>query len=309
MADQTRRVGLLKAVGGTPTLVAAVLMAENLTLATAGSIVGLALGRLVAPSLTSPGSSLLGSAAPPAVTPETIALAFGLAAAVAAVATIIPALGGARTTTLRALNDAARPPQRQAAVIEQSARLPVSLLLAARLIARRPRRALLGIVSVATAVATFIATLLMRHTTVLGERLAGNVLASARQQSLDRVGAVLTVSLLVLGAINLLFATWATVLDARRPMALARALGATPRQIAAGLAGAQLAPALLAAIIGFPLGLFIYVAAGGNPVHVSAPIPPLVAVIPGTLLAVTALTVIPARVGASRPVVEVLRSD
>ena len=33
MAEQTRRTGLLKAVGGTPGLVAAVLLAENLILA------------------------------------------------------------------------------------------------------------------------------------------------------------------------------------------------------------------------------------------------------------------------------------
>ncbi len=53
-------------------------------------------------------------------------------------------------------------------LIELSSRLPVPLLLAVRLIARRPRRALLAIASVTIAVATFVATLMMRHTTVLG---------------------------------------------------------------------------------------------------------------------------------------------
>ena len=33
MAEHTRRIGLLKAVGGTPGLIAAVLLAENLVLA------------------------------------------------------------------------------------------------------------------------------------------------------------------------------------------------------------------------------------------------------------------------------------
>ena len=42
MAEQTRRVGLLKAVGATPKLVATVLMAENLALAIAGMIAGVA---------------------------------------------------------------------------------------------------------------------------------------------------------------------------------------------------------------------------------------------------------------------------
>ena len=40
MAEQTRRVGLLKAVGATPRLVAVVLLAENLLLALAAAVVG-----------------------------------------------------------------------------------------------------------------------------------------------------------------------------------------------------------------------------------------------------------------------------
>jgi putative ABC transport system permease protein len=46
MAEQARRVGLLKAVGGTPGLVAAVLLAENLFLALIAAAAGLAAGRL-----------------------------------------------------------------------------------------------------------------------------------------------------------------------------------------------------------------------------------------------------------------------
>jgi ABC-type lipoprotein release transport system permease subunit len=309
MAEQTRRVGLLKAVGATLRLVAVVLMAENLLLAIVGMIAGVAIGRLIAPALTTPGNSLLGSAGTPVLTLTTVLLASALTVAVAAAATLMPALSGARTSTLRALNDPARPPKRQSELIKLSSRLPVPLLLAVRLIARRPRRALLATASVAIAVATVIATLLMRHTSVLGVRVAGNILASARQTGLAHVGSVLSVILLVIGAINLLFTTWATVLDAQRPTALARALGATPRQIAAGLAGAQLAPTLVAAILGYPVGLFLYTAAGGNPTQARPPIFLLLAVIPGTLLSVGVLTTIPARIGATRPVVEVLRSD
>jgi putative ABC transport system permease protein len=41
----------------------------------------------------------------------------------------------------------------------------------------------------------------------------------------------------------------------------------------------------------------------------SPPIPSLIAVIPGTLIAVAVLTAIPARIGARHPVAEVLRSE
>jgi putative ABC transport system permease protein len=309
MAEQTRRVGLLKAVGATPGLVAVVLVAENLLLAIAGSIVGVAIGRVIAPALTSTGSSMLSSARSPALTPTTVVLAAALAIVVAAAATLPPALRGARTSTIRALNDPARPPTRQPRLIELSSRLPVPLLLSARLIARRPRRALLAIASVAIAVATLIATLMMRDTTVLGVKVAGNVLASARQDSLDHIGNLLSAILLVIAAINLLFTTWATVLDAERPTALARALGATPRQITAGLSGAQIAPALAAAIIGIPAGLVLYMAAGGNPAEANPPILALVGVIPATAIAVATLTSIPAHIAAQRPVADVLRSD
>jgi ABC-type lipoprotein release transport system permease subunit len=309
MAEQTRRVGLLKAIGATPRLVALVLMAENLLLAAAGTIAGLAAGRLVAPTLTNPGASLLGSAGSPTLNATTVGLAAGLAAVVAVAATGIPALRGARTSTVRALNDPARPPQRHDGLIDLSSRLPVPLLLGIRLIARRPRRTQLAIASVAIAVATFIATLMMRHTTVLGVKVAGNILAAAKQDSLDHVGNVLSLILVVIAAINLLFTTWATVLDAQRPTALARSLGATPGQISGGLASAQLLPGLIATIIGLPVGLVLYLAAGGNPTQSSPPILTMLAVIPATLLAIAILTAIPARIGANRPVAEVLRSE
>lgn len=309
MAEQTRRVGLLKAVGATPRLVALVLMAENLLLAAAGTIAGLAVGRLVAPALTNPGASLIGNAGTPTLNATAIVLAAALAAVVAVAATGVPALRGARTSTIRALNDPARPPHRHDGMIDLSARLPVPLLLGVRLIARRPRRTQLAIASVAIAVATFVATLMMRHTTVLGVKVAGNILAAAKQDSLDHVGNILSVILVIIAAINLLFTTWATVLDAQRPTALARSLGATPGQVTGGLASAQLLPGVIAAIIGIPVGLVFYLAAGGNPTQSSPPILTMLAVIPATLIAIAILTAVPARVGANRPVAEVLRSD
>lgn len=309
MAEQTRRVGLLKAVGATPRLVAMVLLAENLLLAIAATIVGVVVGRLIAPALTSPGNSLLGSAGSPALTLTTVALAAALALAAAAAATILPALRGARTSTITALNDPARPPQRRPRLTALSARLPVPLLLAVRLAARRPRRMLLSIASMAIAVATVIATLAQSHATVLGVQIAGNILAASRHNSVDHVANVLSVILLVIAAINLLFATWASVMDAQRPTALARALGATPRQITAGLAGAQLGPALIAAVLGIPIGLVMYIAADGNEATAHLPILWPLAAIPITLIAVAALTAIPARIGAHRPIAEVLRSE
>ena len=163
MAEQTRRVGLLKAVGGTPLLVAVVLLAENLLLALAAAAVGVTVGQLVAPVLTNLGSGLLGSPPTPPLTVTSAAEVVIVAIVVAACATIVPAIRGARTSTIRALNDPAHPPRRRPWLIALSARLPVPLLLAVRLVARRIRRSLLTAASMTIAVTMVVAALTLEH--------------------------------------------------------------------------------------------------------------------------------------------------
>ena len=83
MADQTRRVGLLKAVGGTPVLVAVVLLAEYMVLALLAAAAGLAVGWLAAPLLSDPGAGLVGSAGAPSLTVSTVGVVTGVALGVA----------------------------------------------------------------------------------------------------------------------------------------------------------------------------------------------------------------------------------
>ncbi|MGH3120208.1 MAG: FtsX-like permease family protein, partial [Streptosporangiaceae bacterium] len=103
MAEHTRRAGLLKAVGSTPGLVAAVLLAENLILALAAAAAGLAAGWLAAPLITSPGAGLVGSPGAPSLTLPSAALVVAVALAVALAATFVPAVRAARTSTVSAL--------------------------------------------------------------------------------------------------------------------------------------------------------------------------------------------------------------
>ena len=70
----------------------------------------------------------------------------------------------------------------------------------------------------------------------------------------------ITITLVALAAVNAIFVAWATALDARRASALARALGATPQQVSAGLSAAQVLPALAGAILGIPGGLALLAA-------------------------------------------------
>jgi putative ABC transport system permease protein len=307
MAGQVRRVGLLKAVGATPGLVAVVLLAEHLVLALAAAAVGLALGWLAAPLLTSPGAGLLGSAGPPSLTPSVVGIVVAVALAVAIAATVLPAIRGARTSTVAALAEAARPPRRRPLVTRLSARMPVALLLGLRIAARRPRRALLSSVSVLVTVAGVVAVLAVHARFDRGFGFGGQ-LVNPLQHRVSDVMTVLTVALVVLAAVNTLLITWATVLDARRSAALTRALGATPVQVTAGLAVAQMLPALAGAIAGIPAGLLLYAAvrSGGSMTY-----PPawwLACVVLATPLVAGALTVVPSRLAARSAVAPVLQA-
>lgn len=108
MAEQSRRVGLLKAAGGTPELVAAVLLAEYLGLALVASAAGLAVGRLAAPWLTSPGGGLVGAPGAPALTVRTAALVIGTALATVLVATLVPVIRARRRRRDRTQSRASR---------------------------------------------------------------------------------------------------------------------------------------------------------------------------------------------------------
>jgi putative ABC transport system permease protein len=316
MIEQTRRAGLIKAAGGTPQFVAVVLLAENLLLALAATTIGLAVGYLVAPLLASPSLSLLGSANSPSLTASRAFIVVAVAIAVAVAATVIPAVRAARSSTIGALNDPARTPRRHGSMVALSARLPASLVLGLLLAIRRPRRAILTTVSLLITDVMIVCALALHSSFASGKSTDVMVsqpgLGDPLLARVDSVVLVVTVILVVLATINTIFITQATVLDAQRPSALARAFGATPHQVSAGLTVAQLVPALLGGILSVPAGISLYrVAArvaGGAP-NANLPVSWMATVIVGTVVVVAALTLFPARAGARRPVAAVLRSD
>lgn len=304
MALQNRRVGLIKAVGGTPGLAAAILLAEHLVVAVCAAAVGLVAGWLLAAPVSSTGAGLIGAPATPSVTVSTILIVLAVALAVAVVATLVPAIRAARTSTVSALADAARPPHRRAWLIALSDRLPVPLLLALRVLARRPRLGILNGLTVAVTVGGIVAILVNGANNA--RYYAG--IANLRVDRQNELTVIITVMLIILAIINTLFITWATVQDARRTSALARALGATPQQVSVGLSTAQLVPATIGAVIGVPIGFGMYKVVASVPVTVP-PAGQLLAVVLGALLAVMVLTAVPSRLGARYPVAGILQAE
>jgi hypothetical protein len=308
MAAQIRRVGLLKAVGGTPSLVAAVLLAQYVVVALVAAAAGLGLGWLAAPLLTDPSAGLVGRAGAPALTAATVGLVTAVAVAVAVAASLVPAVRAARTSTVLALADAARAPRRTAWLVAISARLPAPLLLGLRLAARRPRRAVLAVASIAITVSGIVAAL-GAHAD-LNTALAGSSAPDpSRADRLNEALLVITVTLVALAAVNAVFITWATALDTRHASALARALGATPQQVSAGLSAAQVLPALVGALLGIPGGIALLAAVDPDPTTRIAPLWQLFAVVVATVVAITVLTALPARIIARRPAAEILQAE
>jgi putative ABC transport system permease protein len=166
----------------------------------------------------------------------------------------------------------------------------------------------LSTVSIAITVSGIVAVLIVHATS--DQQSAGSAgLNSPTTDQLNKVMLIITVMLVALAAVNAIFITWATVLDARPSSALARALGATPQQVTAGMSAAQVLPALPGALLGIPggFGLLASVSHGGT-----LTVPPLwwlLGVVLGTLVVVAGLTAIPARIGARRPVAEILQSE
>jgi putative ABC transport system permease protein len=231
-----------------------------------------------------------------------------VALGIAAVATLIPAIRAARTSTVAALADAARPPHRSKRLINASARLPVPLLLGLRLAARRPRRTLLNVASIAVT-ASGIVTMLCVYAGYGQSLYASSGLADPQTGKLNRVLLVFAVALVALAAVNAILITWATVLDTRRPSALIRALGATPEQVSVGLAVAQALPALVGALLGIPGGIELFAVIGKDGTVTVPSAWWLIATVLGAVAGVVAAAIVPSWLGTRRTTAGILQSE
>ncbi|MFI6536429.1 FtsX-like permease family protein [Nonomuraea sp. NPDC050547] len=305
--EQTRRAGLLKAVGAGPGLIGAVLLTEYLALALAGDALGLVIARLAAPVIASPTASRIGDAGGPEA--GTVVAATVLAVAVAVLSSLRPTVRALRTATVTALAGTAHRPRHRPWLTALSSWLPTSLLLGLRLTARRPGRAVLQACSTATTVVMIVALVTLHAQPDRGYGLDGSsALPNLRGVHDRRLMLAVTVLLITLAIVNTITFTWTTAMEARANMAIARTLGATPGQIAAGLSTAQILPSLPGAVAGVPVGIgLLSLFAAGN--STGPPASWLTGAALATVLATAALTALPARLAARRPVARVLSAE
>ncbi|WP_225991854.1 FtsX-like permease family protein [Actinomadura montaniterrae] len=196
---QTRRVGLLKAVGASPGLITAVLLAEYATLELLADALGLTLSQLLAPVIVNPTASLLTSAAGPSG--DTIAVTTVAALAAAALTTFGPALRALRTGTVSTLADPVHRPRRRALLNRISALLPTPLLLGLRLIARRPGRTVLHACNLMTSLTIVTGLLIGYVQPVKGD--PGSPMADDARVAHDRhLLLAVTAAVIVLALVN-----------------------------------------------------------------------------------------------------------
>jgi putative ABC transport system permease protein len=184
-----------------------------------------------------------------------------------------------------------------------------------RLASRRRRRAVLSAASLAITVGSLVAVLMFReHANSLDTSggLGGLFRFSGPGDPLWERGMnvmlVFTIALVLLALVNAVLVTWATVQDARHASAIERALGASPDQVGWALVVAQLLSALPGAILGIPVGVGLYDAVGRHASTLPSA-PALLGVLVAVVVVVAVLTAIPARIGARRPVAEILQSE
>jgi putative ABC transport system permease protein len=183
VAERRREIGVLRAVGAGRRMVLALILAESAAVGIAGALAGAFLGRALASQMVGQVTEALSAQTGNQV--EVARLDFGtvqileaalLGALTALLASILPALGAARTSPLEAMKQSSRSPGRSGRTLRAVARLVNSAigpfhaiasrlggsvaLLAHRSVLRHPQRTLANVSSLvlALALATLITT-------------------------------------------------------------------------------------------------------------------------------------------------------
>ncbi len=300
-----RRAGLFKAVGATPRTVAALLLAQYLLLTVVAAAGGVTVGCLIAPALADPSAGLLNTAGPP--TTKIVAAVTVLALLVTLIGTLGPVLRTVRSSTVDTLADPARPTTYRPRLTAMTAYLPTPFLIGVRLIARRPGRAALSAVGTAATTVMVTAVLTFQVSLEADAAQGTSTVEDIRNAVTGQVMLGVTVVLVALSVLNTVFVGWSAAVQARRALAVTRTLGATPGQVIAALCIAQLLPAVGAIAVGIPTGIGLF--ALFSAVVVTPPASWLAAAAPAVLLAVAALTALPAWLHTRSPAGRVLNAE
>ena len=308
--EQSREIGLLKAVGLTPRQVAAVFVIESVALGLLAAVLGFTGGALLAPRLAGAmAQTTLGS---PGVAADPLHL---LVAAVLVVAVLVLSawMSSRRRTRFSVVH-----------ALQAGRSAPPTGSLTSALMSRVPMTAPVAVGTRTLLAARSRALLVMAAITLTGSASCSHCRCRRRsttgRREVSDVPVELPVLVYTLDGVLLLIATTAllaiallSLRERLRDFGVLKAIGLTPRQVASSLVAPYAALAVLAGVLSVPLGIALYVAAyrvaGGDGDPTIAPWPWLLLVPVGTVLMVVAATSVPARIVTRVPTVEVLRYE
>jgi putative ABC transport system permease protein len=314
---QTREIGLLKAAGLTPGQVARVFLVEQVSLGFAGVVLGLLVGTLATPLFVARSAALLNASEVPPLDVSSALRVLVIVLATVTVCAAVPSLRAGRRTTASLLGGPGPGGARRSRLAPFS--LPIPLALGLRDAALRPGRTFVTMLALALTVASATATLGMEASFDVQSALAPGELAdpvnddAAEEATMRPIVYGLDAVLLFVGLVNLLATVLLSLRERVRDLGLLKAVGLTPREVAASFLASQLALATGAVLIGIPLGLGLFrwaVGATGGTDEFAYPVWWwLVLLAPITIVVVAAIAAPLARRAATVSVVEALRYE
>ncbi|MEZ4523784.1 MAG: FtsX-like permease family protein [Thermomicrobiales bacterium] len=164
---QFREIGLLKAIGFTPRQAALIFLVQNLALALAAGIGGVAAAAIVAPVFLRRTADVMNAGTPDAFYPDLALLALVVVQALAALFTLLPAWRGGRISTAQALTKGFEAPQHRPGLIARIAaaiHLPLVVVMGVKDAFARPMRAGLTVAALTITVLTVTFGLSMEAT-------------------------------------------------------------------------------------------------------------------------------------------------
>jgi putative ABC transport system permease protein len=164
---QFRAIGLLKAVGFTPGGILTLYLGEHLALGLVAGAIGLVIGAQAAPLFENELASLLTTTPVSPYEPGPLLAVLAVIAGAVALATIVPAVRGARVSTVRAITVGfARTQRRESRLAHLSSRLrlPIAVRLGLKDAFARPVRTWVTVASLALTVVTLVVSIGLERT-------------------------------------------------------------------------------------------------------------------------------------------------
>jgi putative ABC transport system permease protein len=269
---QVRELALLKAAGLTPGEVVRVFVFEQLALGAVGTVIGIAAGTLTAPLFVTRSASLLGASEIPAFDPLR---ALGITAVVLAavtLATLLPTWrAGSRTTASSLAAGVSSPGTSRPRFTHLADRLglPIPLTLGAADAFANRGRAVVTALCLALTVGSIVATLGLEASldVGVGAPIGDPIAYHGDAERLRAVVYGLDAVLLCVGIANIVATLLLGVRERVRDLALLKAVGLAPRQVASVFLSAQAVVASLGALAGIPIGFALFrtvIAANGS---------------------------------------------